>query len=88
MNEKEIAEINKYCDPDSLLVVTFKGELVRLYCPFEVVVICNIDIYSAGDRAKVSEVKMDNNLILVYIIKGLGFYYYNFMILQFSNSVS
>jgi len=87
MNEKEINEINKYCSPDSLLVITFHGELVRLYCPFDVVVISSIDIYSIGDRAKVSEVKMDNNLILVYIIKGKGFYYYNFMILQFSNPV-
>lgn len=85
MSKKEIDEINKYCSPESMLVVTFKGELIRLYCPFDVVVINSVDIYSVGDKAKVTEVKMDNDLILVYIIKGKGFYYYNFMILQFSN---
>lgn len=81
MSKEDIEAINRYCSPDSLLVVTFKGELMRLHCPFNAIVIQAVDVYSPGDRVKVSQVKMDSNLILVYMIKGKGYYYFNFLIL-------
>ena len=81
MSNEDIEAINKYCSPDSFLVVTFRGELIRLYCPFDVMVIQPIDIYRPGEKVKVSQVKMDSSLILVYIIKGKGYYYFNFLIL-------
>ena len=81
MNEKEIHEINKFCSPDSILVITQMGKLIRLNCPFEVLIINRIDGYAPGDKAKVSQVKIDSNLILVYIIRGKGYYYFNFVIL-------
>jgi hypothetical protein len=81
MNNREIQEINKYCSPDSFLIVTYKGDLIRLFCPFDVLVMVKIDSYVPGDKVKVSAVKMDSNFILIYIIKGIGYYYYNFLIL-------
>lgn len=81
MSKEDIEAINKYCSPDSCLVVTFNGELIRLYCPFEVLVIVKVDMFMPGDKVKVSQVKMDSSLILVYIIKGKGYYYFNFLIL-------
>ena len=81
MSKEDIEAINKFCSPDSLLVVTFRGELIRLMCPFDVMVMCRVDVYTPGDKATVSQVKMDSNLILVYMIKGKGYYYYNFLIL-------
>ena len=81
MSKEDIEAINKYCSPDSCLIVTYKGELMRLYCPFDVLVIIKIDTYVPGDRLKVTQVKMDSSLILVYIIKGKGYYYFNFLIL-------
>lgn len=81
MSKEDIEAINKYCSPDSLLIVTVKGDLMRLHCPFYVLVIHPIDIYSPDDKVKVSQVKMDSSLTLVYIIKGKGYYYFNFLIL-------
>jgi hypothetical protein len=47
MNDKErkryILEIFKYCTTDSILVIDHKGHLIRLRCPFLVLVI--IDEY-------------------------------------------
>jgi hypothetical protein len=81
MSKEDIEAINKYCSPDSLLIVTIKGDLTRLFCPFDVIVIDKIDVYVPGQVLKVPQVKMDSNLILVYIIKGKGYNYFNFAIL-------
>ena len=81
MSKAEIDAINKYCSPESLLIINFKGELIRLNCPFDVIVIAKIDIYAPGDKLKVQQVKMDINFILVYIIRGKCYYYFNFLIL-------
>lgn len=80
MRKEDIDAINKYCNPDSFLVITPKGRLIRLCCPFDVVVIIEVDIYNPGDKVKVSQVKMDYDLCLVYVIKGKAYYYYNFQI--------
>ena len=81
MNEKEIAEINKYCNPASVLAVTREGALIRVNCPFNVEVILKVEAFSIGDRLTVIQVKMDAQLTLVYIINNKGYYYYNFTLL-------
>jgi hypothetical protein len=81
MNEREIHEINKYCNASSLLVVTSAGILIRLQCPFKVEVIRNVEAFTVGDLLTVIQVKMDKNLTLVYIINNKGYYYYNFILL-------
>lgn len=81
MNEKEISEINKYCDPHSVLIVTNRNKLVRLKCPFKVQVICNIVGLQEGEIVFVESVKINLNLNLVYLIKDKYYHYRNFMIL-------
>jgi len=81
MNEREIHEINKYCNASSLLVVTSRGILLRVHCPFSVEVVKDVEAFSIGDRLTVIQVKMDRNLTLVYIINNKGYYYYNFILL-------
>lgn len=77
----EIHEINLYCSPASLLVVTGNGLLLRIYCPFTVLVIREVDCYKVGEKLSVIQVKMDVKLTLVYIINNKGYYYYNFALL-------
>lgn len=81
MNERELHEINKYCTPASILVVNAEGILIRVYCPFNVEVIKEVEAFSVGDRLTVIQVKMDKNFTLVYIINNTGYYYYNFILL-------
>ena len=81
MNEREIHEINKYCNSSSLLVITETGILLRVHCPFTIEVIRNVEAFSVGDLLTVIQVKMDRNLTLVYIINNKGYYYYNFILL-------
>jgi hypothetical protein len=75
MNEKEIAEINMYCDPYSILVVTNKRRLVRLKCPFQVQFTQDIDQHKTGDIAYVDRVIISDDLQLIYIVKKVGYHY-------------
>lgn len=77
MNEQEIAEINRYCDPYSILIVTSKRRLIRLKCPFQVEVIRDIDTYVSGDLKYVDAVRVDMNARLVYSIED-RLYSYSF----------
>ena len=81
MDEKELQEINKYCSPYSLLVITEKGVLIRIDCPFHVKVRIAIDTFKKGESLIVQEVKMDLSYTLVYTINGKTYYYYHFVIL-------
>lgn len=81
MNDKEISEINKYCDPYSILVVTNKNRLLRLKCPFLVEVVCNIDGFYKGEKVLVESVKINIDLNLVYLVKKKYYHYRNFVIL-------
>jgi hypothetical protein len=81
MDKNELQEINKYCSPESLLVILPNGKLVRINCPFQVVCLYDIDKYNVGQKLTVLQVKMDNNFILVYIIESTAYHYFNFYIL-------
>ena len=82
-NEKRkyIEEIFKYCKTDSILVMSKMGQLQRLQCPFEVVVISNVGKYK-GPICLVSAVKIDLTLIDVYIIRDKAYYFFNFRVLE------
>lgn len=75
MNEKEIAEINMYCDSSSILVVTNKRRLVRLRCPFQVIMLSDVDNLKKGETAYVDAVKINSELQLVYVIRNKGYHY-------------
>lgn len=81
MSSKELSEIEKYCSPVSLLIVNANGELLRLNCPFQVIVLLEVGTLMTNATAIVTEVKVDSKLILVYIINKQGYYYYNFSII-------
>jgi hypothetical protein len=79
--DKIIKEIYRYCDSRSVLVIDGKGKVRRIFCPFKVRCIMDIDIYDKGDILIVTAVKLARNLLLVYIIDGKGYFYYSFVII-------
>jgi hypothetical protein len=79
---KYIEEVFKYCKTDSILVMSKSGQLQRLQCPFEVMVIQDVGELYRGLICLVSAVKIDLTLIDVYIIKGKAYYFFNFRVLQ------
>jgi hypothetical protein len=86
MTDKEkkeyIEEIFKYCKTDSILVINKTGQLQRLQCPFEVVVISDVGELQKGLICLVNAVKIDLSLIDVYIIRNKAYYFFNFRVLQ------
>lgn len=80
MNQKEIAEINKYCTPNSILIVTKNKKLVRLFCPFYVKAITDIGNIKTNEILKVEKVKITERLELVYVIGGSNYLYKHFII--------
>jgi hypothetical protein len=79
---KYIEEVFKFCKIDSILVINKTGDLQRLDCPFEVVVISNVGELYKGLICLVSAVKIDLSLIDVYIIRNKAYYFFNFRVLQ------
>ena len=55
--KKYIEEIFKYCKIDSILVINKMGQLERLDCPFEVVVISDVGELYKGLICLVNAVK-------------------------------
>ena len=73
MNQEEIAEINKYCTPNSILIVSKTKKLVRLFCPFYVKALQNLDFIKKDEIVKVEKVKITEKLELVYVIGGSNY---------------
>ncbi len=86
MNDQErkryIQEIFKYCTTDSILVIDQNGRLIRLRCPFKVLVIVDVHQLKKGQERAVIAVKIAENLVDVYIIEERAFYHYNFRIIS------
>ena len=78
---KYIAEIFKYCKVDSILVIGKTGQLERLQCPFEVVVITDVGELTKGLKCIVDAVRMDLTLVDVYIIRNKAYYFFNFRVI-------
>ena len=79
--KKYIKEIFKHCKIDSILVTNKKGQLERLDCPFEVLVVSDVGELRKGLICLVSAVKIDISLIDVYIIRTKAYYFFNFRVL-------
>jgi hypothetical protein len=80
--KKYIEEIFKYCKIDSILVINKNNQLTRLDCPFEVLVIQDVGELYKGLICLVNAVKLDLNLIDVYIVKSKAYYFFNFRVLE------
>ena len=78
--DKIIKEIYKYCDTDSILVIDGEGQIRRIYCPFAVICIIDVDKIIKGDHAIVTAVKIARNLLLVYVIDQKNYYYFYFKV--------
>lgn len=81
MNNKELAELLKYSDDKSILIVTYSGKLEKIRCPFKVRVIHNIGILKKGNVELVESVKITIKIITVYIINNSAYYYFHFDII-------
>lgn len=79
--KRYIEDIFRYCKIDSILVINKTGQLERLYCPFEVVVITSVGELTKGLICLVNAVKLDLTLIDVYIINNKAYYFFNFRVL-------
>jgi hypothetical protein len=83
MNEdarKYILELFKIVSTDSVLVVTSKRKLVRLYCPFKVICNFNVPPLVVNGEYDVEAVKMTLELKEVYIISGNAYFIWYFTI--------
>ena len=80
--KKYIEEIFKYCKTDSILVIDKTGQLQRLQCSFEVLVIQDVGELTKGLIYLVSAAKLDLNLIEVYIIRNKAYYFFNFRVME------
>lgn len=84
MKKKEIAEILKYTSPNHLYIITLNDILIKLECPFEVVVLIVVGDLELGKIVLVEKVKVTYELITVFQINGkLYFYYYFDFVLSF-----
>ncbi len=81
MNQEEVAELFKYCSPRSVMVYTWYGKLLELYCPFLVQANRNVGGIVKDSRVKVDAVKLSSTGKTVYIIGKRAYHYYNFEIL-------
>ncbi len=67
-------------DTSSILVYTSEGSFKRIHCPFNVMVLNDIGELKKGHIRPVNAVKMNLELIEVYIISGKAYYYYHFIL--------
>ena len=81
MNKDELAELLKYSDNKSILIVTYNGKLKKLSCPFKVKVTNNVGNLMKGDVELVESVKITVKIITVYIINKSAYYYFHFEII-------
>ena len=77
---KYILELFKTVSIDSVLVVTFKGKLIRLYCPFKVICNFNVPPLIKNEVYYVEAVKMTLMLEDVFIIEGKAYLVWYFTI--------
>ena len=80
MTKKELAELLKYSSPREIYVITWNKILKRLFCPFEVQVLQDIDTLKKGQIVYVDEIKVTIELKTVFIIDNKAYYYYHFEI--------
>ena len=81
MTNKQLADNLKYSYHSEILVITHDFKLKVIVCPFEVLVLYEIGNLFSGQVVIVTEIKVTRQLITVYIINELPFYYYHFDIL-------
>lgn len=78
--KKYITELFKIVGTNSILVVTSRRKLIRLYCPFTVICAVNVPPLEKGGEYSVEAVKMTLKLEDVFIIDGKAYLVWYFVI--------
>lgn len=81
MTRSQLSELLKYSSPLEIYVITHYGVLIRLFCPFKVMVLQDIGALKSGQIVLVQEIKVTLELKTVYIIDNEAYYYYHMDIL-------
>lgn len=81
MNNSLLAYLLKYSNPNSMLVVTNRNNLIELKCPFTVKVVKPVGNFKQNDFKIVEGLKVSTNMKLVYMIEEQPFFYYYFDII-------
>lgn len=81
MSDQELAELLRYSNPKEVYVVTWNNQLIKLKCPFRVVVLKNVGSLMKWQIVLVTEIKVTSEIKTVYIIEMNAYYYYHFDIL-------
>ncbi len=81
MNNQDLTEQLKFSHPHSLYIVTWNNLLKQLFTPFKVVVIKSVGPLAKGQMVWVEQVKVNSNLITVFIVDGGAYYFYHFEII-------
>lgn len=80
-NREYILKLFKIVSTDSVLVVDFKGEIKRLYCPFRVICLVDLAPLKQGLEYSVEAVKMTLKLQDVFLINSKGYLVQYFQIM-------
>lgn len=84
MNDKEkreyIRKLFEVVSSDSILILDKDNRLIRVNCPFTVLVAFKVPGLNIGDVEAVTAVRMSIDLIDVYIINRQPYYHYNFIL--------
>lgn len=81
MNDKEIFELMKYSSPYELYIVNKQNRVVKLKCPFKVLVKYSIGALKANTIVFVTQLKITRELKEVFIINNQAYYCHHFIIL-------
>lgn len=81
MTKKEIAEILKFSSPNIIYIITWNNILKKMFCPFQVIVKCDIGDLKKNDIVFVDSVKVNLEIKTIYIINSKAYYHHYFDIL-------
>lgn len=69
-HEKYLEELSRHVNSQSILVIDKHGHLKRVFCPFYVKPIVDIEIFNKGDILKVTAVKISLEIKEYFIVEG------------------
>jgi hypothetical protein len=78
---KLLEDLNRYCSPGSMLIINRNGALERLYCPFRVIVLEDVDVLIADQAYSVNAILISNDLLMLYVVKNRAYPYFFFLII-------
>ena len=81
MKTDELADLFRFCSPNSILVMTWYNKVKELYCPFAVRAKVNIGLICQKEVKEVTAVKLSSKGTTIFIIEDQPYFYYNFEIL-------